>query len=77
MTTDLLARALRAIYRRRPFRPFWIEFFCGDRVLVRHPEAVDQFGDLFLYRDKDSSHRVFDGAGVCQLVELPPGQSAP
>jgi hypothetical protein len=71
MTTAMLERALRAFNRRRPFRPFFIEFTSGDRVFVTHPEAVGQAQDLFVYRGPDRSQRVFDGPSVCQLLDLP------
>ena len=69
MTPEMLERALRAFAHRRPFRPFWMEFFSGDRVLVSHPEATERFGGLFLYRGADRVHRLFAAQAVCQLVE--------
>jgi len=69
MNTEDLARALRAFCKRKPFRPFLIEFNSGDRVLVSHPEAVAQRGELFVYRGPDRSQRVFHGTGVCQLLD--------
>jgi hypothetical protein len=46
MTGDDRERALRALARRRPFRPFLIELHSGDRILVSHPEAVQRYGEL-------------------------------
>jgi hypothetical protein len=72
MTGDDLDRALRALTRRHPFRPFHIEFISGDRVLVSHPESIDRQGEVFLYRGPDWGHRIFAAVGVCQLIAPPP-----
>ncbi len=76
MTGDDLGRALRAFARRRPFRPFLLEFDSGDRILASHPEAIHRYGELFLHRDRDRSQRVFTAAGVCQLIDPPTNNSA-
>ena len=73
MTPALLAQALRAFNRRRPFRPFCIEFNSGNRLLVSHPEVVNQRGDLFIYLSPYSGYRIFHASGVCQLLDPPPG----
>ncbi len=49
MTADDLERAIRALSKRKPFRPFLIEFHSSDRILVSHPEAIDRDGELFVY----------------------------
>jgi hypothetical protein len=71
MTDDELAMALRSFERRRPFRPFLIEFVSGDRVVARHPEAVERFGRLYYHRSPDRSERVFVASSVCQLLDPP------
>jgi hypothetical protein len=76
MTADDLERALRALTRRRPFRPFLIELHSGDRISVAHPEAVDRHGELFLHRGPDRSQRIFAGPSVCQLIDPPTAGSA-
>ena len=73
MTPELFERALRGFARRRPFRPFLIDFVSGDRLVVVHPEAVDRDGDLFLFRGPDRRYRVFVAASVCQLLRRPLG----
>jgi hypothetical protein len=40
MTKDQFDAAYRAFCRRRPFRPFLIEFLNGNQLLIGHPEAV-------------------------------------
>jgi hypothetical protein len=72
--TDL-DRVLRAFAKRHPFRSFLIEFQSGDRILVSHPEAIEGFGELFLYRSPDRSQRIFAAAGVCQLIDPAPTAS--
>jgi hypothetical protein len=74
MSNDALEGALKSLAHRQPFRPFPIEFLGGDRLPVAHPEAVRRYGDLFLHQGPDGSHRLFDGAGVCQLLDPPPVQ---
>jgi hypothetical protein len=64
MNNDALTRALKSPAQRQPFRPFLIEFLSGKRLPVAHPEALRRFGDLFLHRAADGSHRIFDGGSV-------------
>jgi hypothetical protein len=69
MSQDQLETALRAFGRRRPFRPFLIEFNSGDRILVSHPECVRRHKELFYYVGPGRSQRLFTGAGVSQLID--------
>lgn len=71
MKAATLERALQAFTRRRPFRPFWLEFHSGDRVKVVHPEVIERSGELFSFRATNGAFRVFAGDSVCQLLELP------
>lgn len=72
MKPAALETALRSFAHRRPFRPFWLEFFSGDRVQVTHPEVVvERVGDLFIFRGPNRAVRVFAADSVCQLLELP------
>jgi hypothetical protein len=77
MTHDELISALHVVFRRRPGRPFLIEFVSGDRLLVTHPEAVYWGEDLFLFRGRDFSSRIFTGESVCQILDLPPRVPTP
>jgi hypothetical protein len=72
VTTDELHRVIRAFQRRRPFRPFLIEFSSGDRLLVRHPELIWRTNELFVFRESDENHRVFSAIHVTQLLISPP-----
>lgn len=69
MTGDELQRALRSFTHRRPFRPFYLRFFCGDQTLLPHPESIDRNGDLFICRGTDKIHRIFAATSVCQVLE--------
>jgi hypothetical protein len=72
VTNNDLEKALRAMLKRRPFQSFSIEFVSGTTVLVSHPESVVRIGSFFLHRAPDAARRIFDGASVCQLLELLP-----
>lgn len=52
----------------RPYRAYVIEFLSGDRVTVRHPEAVVRRENLYLLRNPDGAFRIFSAAAVCQLM---------
>jgi hypothetical protein len=71
MTDDEFARALRLFGRRRPFKPFLVEFVSGDRVLATHPEAVARFRNLWYYYGPDKTERLFVAANVCQVLDPP------
>jgi hypothetical protein len=74
MTDDAFRTALHAFALRRPFRPFWIEFSSGDRVLVKHPEAAHIRKSVVLHKSPDRQNRVFDSSSVSQLLDV---ESAP
>jgi len=79
MTADDLERAIRALCKHKPFRPFLIEFPSSDRLLVSHPEAIDrvgEVGELFVYRGPDRGQRIFAGTAVGQLIDLPPSKTS-
>jgi hypothetical protein len=70
MTPSGFRRALGVFARRRPFRPFRIEFFTGEEIVVRHPEAVDIRDHFVAYIATDMHVRLFDSFSVCQLLEM-------
>lgn len=69
MTARNLARVLHAYARRKMFRPYVIEFQTGERLLIRHPEAVVILKDLIVYLDPSSRHRFFDSSSVNQVLD--------
>jgi hypothetical protein len=73
---DNLVRGFRALRRRQSFLPFQIEFTSGDRLVVRHPEAVGQYGQMFIYWGPDRQQRIFDAESVCQLIVPAPTVSS-
>lgn len=70
MTHTAFEVALRAFQRRHPFAPFLVEFLSGDRVLVRHPEALRLHGAVCLHISPDRRHRLFDSTSVSQLLDV-------
>lgn len=70
MTPSAFTRALSVFVKQRPFRPFRIEFFTGEEIVVRHPEAVDIRGRVVAYIAPDRHVRLFDSFSVCQLLEM-------
>jgi hypothetical protein len=72
MTRANLERGLRAFASRKPFRPFLIEFFTGERLQISHPEAMRFNGDLLVHVAPGILYRVFDSTSVSQLLDVPP-----
>jgi hypothetical protein len=48
-----------------------IEFNSGNQLLIGHPEAVRNEGDLFAVRRPDGGHVVFPAETVSRLLDLP------
>ncbi|HEY2414786.1 MAG TPA: hypothetical protein VGI40_21250 [Pirellulaceae bacterium] len=69
MSPEGFQKALRSFARRRPFRPFRIEFITGEEIVARHPEAVDIRGSVLVYISPGRHLRMFDSHSVCQLKE--------
>jgi hypothetical protein len=75
MTTETLILAWRSFNQRKPFQRYYVEFVSGDRIVAIHPEAIRDYGDLFLFRAPNRSHRVFDALSVCQILDREEGHS--
>lgn len=71
MTNKQFDTAYRAFCRRRPFRPFLIEFASGNQILIGHPEAVRNEADLCAMRGPDGGHVVFAAESVLRLLDVP------
>ncbi|MBI3410655.1 MAG: hypothetical protein HY040_20150 [Planctomycetes bacterium] len=71
MTSDQFDAAYRAFCRRRPVRPFLIEFTSGNQLLIGHPEAVRNDGELYAMRCPDGGHVVFVAESVSRLLDVP------
>jgi hypothetical protein len=76
MTNEQFDTTFRAFCRRRPFRPFLIEFGSGNQLLIGHPEAIRNEAELYAMRRPDNGHAVFTADSVCRLLDppLPPMQ---
>lgn len=72
MTKEQFDAACRAFCRRRPFRPFSIEFNSGSRLLVGHPEAVRNEALFLVMRSPDGGYVLFTPESVSHLLDLPP-----
>jgi hypothetical protein len=71
MTSAQFDRALQAFCVRRPFSNFVVEFMSGNHVLVRHPEAIRRWGDLYTMRLPDGGNIVFPAESVSRLLDVP------
>jgi hypothetical protein len=71
MDKDTFAAALRAFTKRRPFSPFVVELFSGDRLFDPHPEALTFRSTLLYFIDPKNQARLFQAESVCQLLENP------
>ena len=79
MIPEQFDAALRAFCRRRPFRPFLIEFGGANQLLVTHPEAVRIRNELYVMRSSSTSGGgwvVFPAESVSRLLDpnIPTGQ---
>jgi hypothetical protein len=70
MKESALKIAVKVFCRRQPFRAFAVELKSGDRVIVKHPEALIMRGELAVYFNPKTGYRLFDGDGVCQVLDL-------
>jgi hypothetical protein len=71
MTPTQFVAALGAFSRRRPFQVFSIEFTSGNLMPVRHPEAVRQAGELYVWRGADAAYALFAAESVSRLLDVP------
>ena len=69
MTPSAFRSALDRFAKRRPFKPFVIELMTGQRLTVRHPEAVEFGRTLAAFIAPTRHVRLFDSFSVCQLLE--------
>jgi hypothetical protein len=69
MTEEQFSASLRPFCRRRPFRPFFIEFTNGTTLRITHPEGVAPFSEVWFYRSPSGSPIVFASSSVCRLLE--------
>jgi hypothetical protein len=70
MTKDQFDAAYRAFCRRRPFRAFLVEFTSGSQLLIGHPEALRNEGQLCVTRCPDGNYVLFAAEGVCRCLDV-------
>ena len=75
MVAETFAQALRALARRKPFKPFIVELVSGERVLIEHPEALVYRGGAAVHISPTGEITLFDHEGVAELSDQSP--SAP
>ena len=71
MTPRHFQRALQAFTRRKPFKPFIVELVSGDRLQVRHPEALILRQGIAVFITAEFLHKLFDSESVSQLLDEP------
>lgn len=76
MTPDNFERVLQAFQRRRPFRPFTVEFVSGERIAVDHPEALVLRGGVAVYISSEGVPTLFDHESASEVVGQPRESSA-
>lgn len=69
MTDEQFAASLRPFCRRRPFRPFVIEFMNGKALRITHPEGDAPFAKVWFFRSPKDASVVFASASVCRLLD--------
>jgi hypothetical protein len=68
MVAKSFDRSLRALVRGKPFRPFTVELVSGERIEVRHPEALVYRNGVAVYFSPDGDFDIFDHEGVSRLI---------
>ena len=71
MTKDQFDAALRLYGKRRPFKPFLLEFMSGNQILIGHPEAIRNEGIIYTMRRPDGGPMVFAAESVARLFDVP------
>jgi hypothetical protein len=70
MSIQAFLIALHAFTKRKPFKPFLIELFSGDRIYIRHPEALALRGDLIYFVGPNYQARLLQTTSVCPFLDL-------
>jgi len=77
MARPAFEQAMQAFLRRKPFKPFVIEFDNGEQWAVEKPETLFYYtGDNALYFRADGSFDFVDCVNVKQLLDLAAAESA-
>jgi hypothetical protein len=68
MVSESFDQTLRAFQRRKPFRPFTVEFVSGGSLEVDHPEALVLRGGVAVYISSQGTLTLFDHESVSRLI---------
>lgn len=71
MTQKQLLQCVRVFARRKPFRPYCIEFFNDQSIVVKHPDAVGSYGEIWVFRSPKRVSVLFTAESVCRLFDSP------
>jgi hypothetical protein len=71
MTPGNFERALQAFTHRKPFKTFLVELVSGERIQVRHPEAIRLEDGIAVFLASTRKFRLFDGESVSQVFDEP------
>ncbi|HZT83428.1 MAG TPA: hypothetical protein VFA26_24570 [Gemmataceae bacterium] len=77
MIRETFERAVRTFLNCWPFKPFVIELFSGDRILVTQVETARLHGALVHHVCPPFENQLFDHVGVCQVLDVPPDVDLP
>jgi hypothetical protein len=69
MEPEAFDMALRAMYRRRPFRSFTVELVTGENIVVDHPESMVMRHGVAVFLDKTGTPNYFDHLSVNRFVD--------
>jgi hypothetical protein len=69
MTKNEFDAIFSAFLRRRPFRPFLIEFFSGTIIRIGHPEVLRDESGIFVLRLPDGVTTAFVAGSVSHLFD--------
>jgi hypothetical protein len=64
MVAETFTQALRALGRRKPFKPFTVELVSGERIEIEHPEALVFRNAVAVYIRPQGEIALFDHEGV-------------
>jgi hypothetical protein len=76
MTPDNFEKVLRAMIRRKPFKPFTIELLGQNRFEIDHPEATVCRQGVAIFLAPGPVPVYFDHDSVVQIIDSP-ASSAP
>jgi hypothetical protein len=76
MTSEHFQTTIRAVQRRTPFHPYFVDLVSGDRVRVDHPEALVIRGGVAVFVSADGAPVIFDREGVSQVIATPADSAA-